>query len=122
DFKRDILKELQQECINQNIEFGLYYSILDWNHSTQKAHNYFSIMHDLDLKELYINDMKLQIKELITNYTPSILWFDGDWCNDTTPVTNTNWWNKTDAIDLYNYVISLDSTIIINERVKRDCN
>ncbi|MCK9562780.1 MAG: alpha-L-fucosidase [Bacteroidales bacterium] len=120
--QRDILKELQEECEKQQVEFGLYYSILDWNHSTQKAHNYFSIMHDLDLKELYVNDMKVQLKELITTYNPKILWFDGDWCADTTPVSNFNWWNKADAVDLCNYIHSLDSSIIINERIKRDCD
>jgi len=34
--------------------------------------------------------------------------------------TLTDWWIKADAVDLYNYVIGLDSTIIVNERVKRD--
>lgn len=118
---RDLLGELKTECDKQGIKFCLYYSILDWNHYTQKAQDYFSVMHDLDLKELYVKDMKLQLKEIITTYHPAVVWFDGDWCKDTVPVTNLNWWNKQDAIDLYDYVLSLDSTIIVNERVKRNC-
>ncbi|MDA3883708.1 MAG: alpha-L-fucosidase [Bacteroidales bacterium] len=119
--KRDLLMELKLECERQNIKFGLYYSILDWNHPSQEAFAYFSRFHTLDDKPEYVDDMKKQVKELVDRYSPAILWFDGDWCNDTTPVTRTDWWNKADAIDLYNYVISLDSTIIVNERVKREC-
>lgn len=119
-FKRDLLMELKQECEKQGIVFGLYYSILDWNHPSQEWHDYFSRFHDLKDKPEYVADMKVQLKEIIERYNPKILWFDGDWCKDTVPINNHDWWNKADAVDLYNYVMSLDSTIIVNERVKRN--
>jgi alpha-L-fucosidase len=31
-FERDLLMELKKECDKQGLKFGLYYSILDWNH------------------------------------------------------------------------------------------
>jgi len=118
-FKRDILQELKDECDNQGIKFCLYYSILDWNHPSQTASNWFSVMSSMTDRTNYINDMKLQLQELITNYHPAVMWFDGDWCANQNPPTLTDWWNKNDGQDLYDYLIGLDSTLIINERVKR---
>jgi len=48
------------------------------------------------------------LKELITRYDPSVLWFDGEW---------VEWWMPEDGKDLYNYVRSLKPDIIINNRV-----
>jgi alpha-L-fucosidase len=123
-FQRDLLQELKDECDNQGLKFCLYYSILDWNHSSQKADtaNYYSKINSLTEKTEYVRQMKMQLKEIITQYHPAVLWFDGDWCKDLDPPTLSNWWNKADAVDLYNYVTSLDPNIIVNERVKRDLN
>ncbi|HON52762.1 MAG TPA: alpha-L-fucosidase, partial [Bacteroidales bacterium] len=119
-FERDILKELKDECDAQGIKFCLYYSILDWNHPSQTLHEYFSVMKNMEAKTDYVLQMKAQLRELITLYKPAVLWFDGDWCENVYPPTLENWWNKDDAINLYNYILSIDSTIIINERVKRE--
>lgn len=123
-FHRDVLMELKNECDAQGIKFCLYYSILDWNHPSQNIANFsgttFSAMTSLNARTNYINDMKAQLGELITNYNPAVLWFDGDWWPYTDgPATVTNWWNKADGIALYNYLIALKPDIIINERVKR---
>jgi len=120
DFERDILMELKQECDAQGIKFCLYYSILDWNHSSQTLKDYFSEMKSMEAKAEYVEQMKAQLRELITRYNPAVLWFDGDWCTNETPATLDNWWNKDDAIDLYNYLLSIDPNIIVNERVKRE--
>lgn len=119
-FERDILLELKHECDAQGIQFCLYYSILDWNHSSQTLKDYFSEMKSMEAKAEYVTQMKAQLQELITQYKPAVLWFDGDWCTNETPPTLDNWWNKDDAVDLYKYLLSIDSTIIINERVKRE--
>ncbi len=116
---RDILQELKDSCDAQGIKFCLYYSIIDWNHSSQTGGG-FTSMVSMEARAAYIEDMKTQLSELVTRYHPAIMWFDGDWDLNLTPVTLTDWWNAADGLDLYNYVISLDSTILINERVKRD--
>ncbi len=83
-YKQDVLKMLAAECKKQGIELGLYYSTLDWSRSdypyetgrtgkkagrTQKS-NYAS----------YLQFMKNQLTELLTNYGPiSCIWFDGHW-------------------------------------------
>ncbi|MCR5202931.1 MAG: alpha-L-fucosidase, partial [Lachnospiraceae bacterium] len=116
---RDIIQELKDQCDAQGIKFGLYYSIIDWNHSSQKIDGYFTKIKSWDAKTAYINDMKAQLNELVRNYNPSILWFDGDWTN-TTEATSLNWWwDKSDGQDLYDYCKSLNPNVIVNERVCR---
>ena len=118
---RDILQELKDSCEAQGIKFCLYYSIMDWCHSSQEVNRstYYSDMASFSARTAYINDMKLQLNELITKYYPAVLWFDGDWTEYSGTPTLTKWWTKNDGIDLYNYVIGLDPNIIVNERVCR---
>ena len=49
-------------------------------------------------------------KELIDNYDPDILWFDGEWINDFTHEM---------GLDLYQFVRTLKPDIIINNRVDK---
>jgi alpha-L-fucosidase len=116
---RDILKELKDSCDSVGVKFCLYYSIIDWNHPSQKNGG-FTTMLSMEARTAYILDMKAQLKELVERYHPAIMWFDGDWCANLDIQTLSDWWNKADGQDLYNYVIGLDSNIVINERVKRD--
>lgn len=84
-FKRDILKELADECQRQGIALHLYYSHLDWGREdypigrtgrktgrTGKSDwaSYYSFMNN-------------QIRELLTEYGPiRAVWFDGWWDHD----------------------------------------
>lgn len=93
-FKRDIIKELAEECKRQGIKLHLYYSHIDWSRDdypvgkagrfvTEKEHieggwaNYYKFMNN-------------QLAELITKYDIDALWFDGVWDHreDATPF---NW-------------------------------
>ena len=117
---RDILAELNEACKNHGLKFGLYYSILDWNHPTQVpslqkttpnwrwGRTYLRDGGEGDDKETYVTYQKNQILELIKKYDPSILWFDGDW---------VEWWTVADGIDLYNAIRSASSHVIMNNRV-----
>ena len=99
-FKRDVLKEIAQACFAQNIILCLYYSIMDWHHPDCNPKR-FDRYRD--------NFMKEQLKELLTAYGPiGVLWFDGEWIEE---------WTETQGKQLYNYVRSLQSEIIINNRV-----
>ena len=120
-FHRDVLMELKNACDAQGIKFCLYYSIMDWNHPSQTYNPSpnFSLMSSLTARTNYINDMKAQLTELITNYQPAVLWFDGDWCGNPNPPTLSDWWTQPDATNLYNFLVSLKPDLIINERVKR---
>jgi alpha-L-fucosidase len=119
--KRDILKELKDSCEANGIKFCLYYSILDWCHSSQNINRstYYSDMVSDSARISYIKDMKSQLNELINRYHPAIMWLDGDWTKNSGKPTLSSWWTKDDGEDLYKYLVSLDSNLIINERVAR---
>ena len=121
--KRDVLMELKKACDAAGIKFCLYYSILDWSHSSQEISHIngstYSTMKSDSARTAYIRDMKAQLKELIDRYHPASLWFDGDWTYNAGQPTPEKWWTKADGIDLYNYLIGLDSNLVVNERVCR---
>lgn len=121
-YQNDLLAALKSACDARGIKFGLYYSIMDWNHWSQTIDHSttYTDMASMSARSSYISDMKAQLQELITKYDPAILWFDGDWCGNPAAPTLTDWWTSGDGIDLYNYLIGLKPSLIINERVKRD--
>ncbi|MGB6219947.1 alpha-L-fucosidase [Haloferula sp.] len=108
-FDRDILAELKAACDKYGIKFGTYYSIIDWHHPSQRA-RIASSRPGINDKEAYVDYMKKQLKELIDNYQPAVMWFDGDW---------VPWWTLEDGADLYNYLRELDPKLVINNRVSK---
>lgn len=116
---RDVLMELKEACEAEGIKFGLYYSIIDWNHSSQEFGSNFTKMASMEARENYITDMKAQLQELVTRYNPAVMWFDGDWTYNKGKATLSNWWTKTDGKNLYNYMKKISPDIIVNERVCR---
>ncbi|MZF86043.1 alpha-L-fucosidase [Streptomyces sp. SID5643] len=113
NFQPDLLAALRTECLNRGIKFGLYYSIMDWNHPSQTCtpSNWSTSMASATARTGYINDMKGHLQELLDRYDPSLLWFDGDWCD---------WWSPSDGQDLYNWLIARKPGLVINERIRRD--
>jgi len=112
-FKRDILKELSEACKRHGIRLCFYYSIMDWHHPDAQAPfypNYNDTSKSNPNFRRYVEHyMKPQLKELITNYGPlGVLWFDGEWIKD---------WTKELGKELYDYVLSLQPDIIVNNRV-----
>lgn len=88
-FKRDVLKELAEECHKQGIKLHLYYSHLDWDRDDyyplgrtgrgtgRTTHGEW---------KTYYQFMNNQITELLTNYGPiGAMWFDGWWDQDQNP-------------------------------------
>lgn len=75
-FKRDIVKELADECHKQGVRFGVYYSHnLDWHHAPDES----LTGHPLSETEMakYHELVKGQLTELLTKYGEiSAIWFD----------------------------------------------
>ena len=116
---RDILEELRQACNKHGIKYGIYYSIIDWNHPSQKRPSELgqkgspgqTLMVE-GRKQEYVDYQKNQVLELIKKYDPAVLWFDGDWAG---------WWTMPDGIELYNAIREASPHVIVNNRVaKRD--
>ncbi|WP_165041238.1 alpha-L-fucosidase [Dysgonomonas sp. ZJ709] len=83
-FGRDIIKELADECHKENIKLILYYSLIDWSRTD---YQYWTGQTGSGCGRTergewadYINFMKAQLTELLTNYGDIAgIWFDGDW-------------------------------------------
>jgi len=84
-FKRDPLKELETACENAGIKFGVYYSqAQDWHAPGGAAANgHWDPAKNGNFDSYLTNQAVPQVKELLTNYKPAILWFD-------TPVSMTS--------------------------------
>ena len=112
----DILKELSEACKKYGVRFGLYHSIMDWHHPNAQRDYYMGgkenevTENKEDFADYYENYLKPQLKELIDNYDPEIMWFDGEWVKVYT---------HEQGQDLYQYVRSLKPDILINNRVDK---
>lgn len=85
-FKRDILKEISDECQRQGIALHLYYSHIDW---VREDYPWGRTGHDTGRDpskadwNSYYKFMNSQLTELLTNYGPiRAIWFDGWWDHD----------------------------------------
>ncbi len=88
-FKRDILKELADECQKQGIRLHLYYSHIDWGREdaprgrTGLGTGRPAPGNDWDSYYTFMNN---QLTELLTNYGEiGAIWFDGWWDQDQNP-------------------------------------
>ncbi len=82
-FGRDVVGELCQACADEGLRFHLYYSLLDWHREDYplgETGRDTGRRKDRQDYDSYFNFMKIQLKELLTNY-PHLggIWFDGLW-------------------------------------------
>jgi alpha-L-fucosidase len=77
-FKRDVLKELAEECQKQGIKLGFYYSqTQDWHHPDGDGNDWDYAEAQKDFDGYIRNYVAPQVRELLTNYGPiAIIWFD----------------------------------------------
>ncbi|MEW5983516.1 MAG: alpha-L-fucosidase [Acidobacteriota bacterium] len=113
-YGRDIVRQLADACAREGIRLGLYHSIMDWHHPDYLPRRPW----EADSRpgegaefDRYVAYMKAQVRELLTNYGPiGIMWFDGQW---------EGTWTNERGRDLYEFVRSLQPSIIVNNRVGR---
>ncbi len=85
-FKRDVIKELADECHRQGIKLHFYYSHIDWTRDDYPAGRTGRGTGKDPEKEdwsSYYAFMNHQLTELLTNYGKvGAIWFDGWWDHD----------------------------------------
>ena len=100
-YKKDLIKQLADECRKQGIPLGFYYSLLDWSRDdyqweTGRTGQKTGRKGPSDW-DSYIRFMKAQLTELLTGYGPvAFIWFDGHWDqtsheNRSDPTTAVDW-------------------------------
>ncbi|MGB5205870.1 MAG: alpha-L-fucosidase, partial [Eudoraea sp.] len=115
-YGQDILKALSEACKEEGIRFGVYHSIMDWHHPQAQGPNYpeYNTQDSLKMNsrfpEYYTNYLKPQVTELIENYDPEIIWFDGEWIHEYTHEMGQ---------EMYQYLRELKPSVIINNRVDK---
>ncbi|UCE92713.1 MAG: alpha-L-fucosidase [Flavobacteriaceae bacterium] len=83
-YKKDVLKALAEACSKEGVKLFFYYSLLDWRHDDyyprgRTGKGIEGRASSGDWKN-YIEFMKLQLTELLTNYGDIAgIWFDGHW-------------------------------------------
>ena len=108
-YKKDLLKPLADACAEAGITLCFYHSIMDWTHPNYAGTSYGDA-HKPDMAR-YTPYLKAQLAELVSDYGPlGILWFDGEW---------EDAWTHERGVDLYQYVRSLQPSIIVNNRVDK---
>ncbi|HTY59922.1 MAG TPA: alpha-L-fucosidase [Bacteroidota bacterium] len=110
-FRKDVMKALAEACRKQGMKICWYHSIMDWHHPDYLPRREWETDRPDSGADFgrYVRYLKAELKELLTNYGPiGVLWFDGEW---------ESTWNTTYGKELYAYVRSLQSGIIINNRV-----
>lgn len=79
-FRKDVLKELELGCREEGIKMGFYYSH-NWDWHEPHALGFENTWDFLDSKNkdqniYYQNKALPQVKELVKNYRPDLMWFD----------------------------------------------
>lgn len=103
---RDFVKELSEACAKEGLNFGLYFSLIDWNY----PHAYPISSHNADFVTKEHHEFsKAQVRELLTSYGRiSELWFD---MGSLEP-----WQSK----ELYELVKSLQPDCMVSGRLGND--
>jgi len=80
-FKRDILGELTKACEAEGLQINFYYSLMDWHRKDYPAGKTAIKVFGNQKGDYasYKRFMMDQISELIDNYHPGNIWFDGEW-------------------------------------------
>lgn len=112
----DPVKALAEECKEQGIHFGVYFTIMEWHDASQtytEGNHRYPTMVSEEAEEDFKSRMKGQLRELVEDYGVEILFFDGEW---------VKWWTREDGDELYRYLRTLNPNIIINNRVGKRRN
>ena len=106
-FKRDIMKELADECQKQDIKFGFYYSqAQDWHHPGGHGNNWDKSLQKVSTDQYVFDKAVPEVRQLLTDYGPiGIFWWD-------TPRKMSQ-----ESFDALHTLTKLQPTVITNDRL-----
>lgn len=81
--KTDVLTPFVNEVRKAGLKLGLYYSLIDWTCEDYpgflRDSSRYKITDDSLRWKRFLNFCHGQIAEIMDNYRPDLVWFDGDW-------------------------------------------
>lgn len=115
-FKRDVLGELAEACRDEGLQLNFYYSLMDWHRKDYPAGECAAKVLGPQKGDYtsYKRFMMAQIAELIENYHPGNIWFDGEWEHASHQPDGT--WRRTldwEFDDIYDLIHS-KKTLVAN--------
>jgi alpha-L-fucosidase len=119
--KRDLLRELTDAARANGLKIGFYYSYYEWHNPSytaqQPGHRYDGYRKPADVDGdgvdgEYVDDFMIpQIKELIDNYQPDYLCFDGEWDHG-----YVYWRSRQITAYYFNQAAKRGQQVLINDR------
>ena len=108
---KDLIKPFVKNLRKNDLKVGLYYSLLDWSHpdypnNTKEVKRY---TEDSIRWEKFSTFNHGQINEILDNYNPDLIWFDGDW------EQSAEMWK---AKEIRNMILESNENTIINSRLQ----
>ncbi|REC63908.1 alpha-L-fucosidase [Chryseobacterium pennae] len=110
--KKDILSPFVSALKISGLKTGLYFSLPDWSHPyydiNTRTKKRYEIKDEPTRWHNFISYYQSQLNELSTQYSPDLLWFDGDWEH------TSEEWKASQTLDLLK---KYNPNIIINSRL-----
>lgn len=112
--KKDLIKPYCEALRKNDLKVGLYFTQCDWSHPDYTAKGWKPLQYWADRlagskkwKRFKVFH-RAQLKELITKFSPDLIWFDGDWER-----SQKDW----DMKGLKQWLTDLAPKTIINSRI-----
>ncbi len=108
---RDLLEPLVKNLRKENVKAGIYYSLLDWSYNDYPNFTKVEKRYEDDpLRwDKFVKFNFGQIEEIMDNYQPDLVWFDGDW------EQSAEDWHAKEIREL---LLEKNPDVIINSRLK----
>lgn len=103
---RNLVKEILDACEKEGLTRGVYYSLLEWTHPVMRRPD----PENADISRYAVEKMIPQLKELIEEYRPKILFTDGEWSY------SSDKWHSLDFLTWLFNESSVRDEIVINDR------
>ncbi|QBJ85027.1 alpha-L-fucosidase [Chryseobacterium gleum] len=110
--QKDVLSPFVSALKKSGLKTGLYFSLPDWSHPyydiNTRTKKRYELKNDPARWQRFISYYQSQLNEISSQYSPDLLWFDGDWEH------TSEEWQASQTLDLLR---KHNPNIIINSRL-----